>query len=132
MALGDFLFSHTEFKLVITRSFEVDIEAARGKNSDEYSKIAALIQLHKSDFQRLSLKDGDRVTVESKAGNVDVLATIGEKMEEGIAVMPHGPWSLTLVSIPSDESPPQLHGIVISISRSDEPVTSIDSLLDSS
>ena len=132
MALGDFLFSHTEFKLVITRSFEVDIEAARGKNSDDYSKIASLIQLHKSDFQRLSLKDGDRVAVKSKSGSINVLAKIGEKMEEGIVVMPYGPWSLALVSIPSDDAPPQLHGIEISISRSDEPITSIDSLLDSS
>ena len=39
MALGDFLFPHTELRLIITRSFESDIESVKDKFSNEYLQL---------------------------------------------------------------------------------------------
>ena len=37
--------------------------------------------------------------------------------------MPQGPWAMALVEAPSDDSPPIMHGIKVTATRSDEEVT---------
>ncbi len=130
MALGDFLFPHADLKLIVARSFETDIESVKGKFSTEYQENAALVRMNKGDLQRLGLKDGSTARVKAKAGSI-VVRTIGdEKVPEGSAVVPYGPWALALVSVPENGSPPQLHGVSITVTRTDEKVTSIDELLE--
>ncbi len=129
MALGDLLFPHMELKLVIVRSFKTDVEYAKGISSPEYITETALVRLNQTDMYRLSLKEGDNVSLKSPDGQVVVRTTADDKTPEGCAVMPHGPWALALVAIPKNETPPTLHGIVINALRTKEKVTSLEDLL---
>lgn len=132
MALGDFLFPHADLKLVIAHSFEADVEAVKDTLSKEFSESAARVRLSKGDLQRLGLKNGGHTSVKSKTGQVTLVAYGDEKVPEGTAVIPYGPWALSLVAVPEDDSPIQLHGISITVSRTDEKITSLDELLGSS
>jgi formylmethanofuran dehydrogenase subunit D len=131
MSLGDFLFPNVELKLVIVRSFKTDIEATRGTSSDKYAMETAVVHLHHSDMQKLSLKEGSTVSLKSQSGNVVVRATVDDKTPEGYAVMPQGPWALALVAIPEGKSPPTLHGIAVTATRSTEDITSVGLLFGS-
>jgi formylmethanofuran dehydrogenase subunit D len=130
MALGDFLFPNAELTLVITHSFEADVEAARNMSSQDYLDRAARIRLNKGDIKRLGLKEGGIVGVKSKTGNVIVRAFSDDKITEGMSLMPHGPWALALVQVPEDNSPIKLHGIPITVVRSEKEITSLESLFD--
>jgi formylmethanofuran dehydrogenase subunit D len=132
MALGDFLFPHADLKLIIARSFEADIESTKDILSKEFLDSAARLQLSKGDLQRLGLKDGGHVSIKSKTGNIVLVAYGDEKVPEGSAVIPYGPWALALVAIPKDDSPPQLHGVSITVTRSNDEVTPLEALLESS
>jgi formylmethanofuran dehydrogenase subunit D len=131
MALGDFLFPHADLKLVVARSFETDVESEKDKYSSEYQESAAMIRLNKADLQRLGLKDGTSANVKAKAGSIVVKAFSDDKIPEGTAVIPHGPWAMALVSVPDDDSPPKIHGVSVTVTRSDDKVTSLDELLES-
>lgn len=130
MSLGDFLFPNVELKLIIARSFKTDIEVARGIPSDRYTNETAIVRLHHSDMQKLSLKEGSTVSLKSSSGSVVVKAIADDKTPEGHAVMPQGLWALALVAIPEGTSPPAKHGIAVIATRSTEDITSIESLLD--
>ncbi|MFW9965751.1 MAG: molybdopterin dinucleotide binding domain-containing protein [Candidatus Thorarchaeota archaeon] len=130
MALGDFLFPHLDLKLVIAHSFEVDIEAERDKSSKEYQDLAARASFSKSDFQKLGIKEGGSVKIKSKAGQVVVGGFVDERLENGVASVPRGPWALSLVAVPTDGSPPKMHGIQVTATKTEEKVTSLDSLLE--
>ncbi|MFW9805641.1 MAG: molybdopterin dinucleotide binding domain-containing protein [Candidatus Thorarchaeota archaeon] len=131
MALGDFLFPHADLKLVIAHSFEADVEAAKDTLSKEFSDSAARVRLSRGDLQRLGLKDGGHTSIKSKTGQVVLVAYGDEKVPEGTAVIPYGPWALSLVSVPENDLPIQLQGISITVSRTDEKITSLDELLES-
>ncbi|MGY5856047.1 MAG: molybdopterin dinucleotide binding domain-containing protein [Candidatus Thorarchaeota archaeon] len=132
MALGDFLFPHADLKLIIARSFEADVESAKDILSKEFLDSAARLQLSKGDLQRLGLKDGGHANVKSKTGNIVLVAYGDEKVPEGSVVIPYGPWALSLVAVPKDDSPPQLHGVSVTVTRTDDKVTTLDALLESS
>ena len=132
MALGDFLFPHADLKLVVARSFEADVESAKNILSKEFLDSAARVRLSKGDLQRLGLKDGGHASIKSKAGTVVLAAYVDEKVPDSTAVIPYGPWALALVPVPKDESPPQLHGIAVTVTRSDDEVTPLEGLLESS
>lgn len=132
MALGDFLFPHADLKLVIARSFEADVESTKNIQSKEFLDSAARVRLSKGDLQRLGLKDGGHANIKSKAGSIVVAAYGDEKVPEGSAVVPYGPWALSLVSVPEDDSAPQLHGVSVTVSRSDDKITPLEALLESS
>lgn len=130
MALGDFLFPHLDLKLVIAHSFEVDIEAEKDKSSTEYQDLAARASFSKSDFQKLGIKEGGSVNIKSKAGQVVVSGYIDERLEKGVTSVPRGPWALALVAVPTDGSPPKMHGIQVTATKTADKVTSLDSLLE--
>jgi formylmethanofuran dehydrogenase subunit D len=132
MALGDFLFPHAELKLVIAHSFEADVESVKDILSKEFLENAARVRLSKGNLQRLGLKDGGTASIKSKAGKVVLVAYGDDKVPEGTAVIPYGPWALTLVAVPKDDSPPQMHGVSVTVTRTDDNVTSLDGLLESS
>lgn len=132
MALGDFLFPHAELKLVIAHSFEADVESVKDILSKEFLENAARVRLSKGNLQRLGLKDGGNASIKSKAGKVVLVAYGDDKVPEGTAVIPYGPWALTLVAVPKDDSPPQMHGVSVTVTRTDDNVTSLDGLLESS
>jgi formylmethanofuran dehydrogenase subunit D len=130
MALGDFLFPHLELKLVIAHSFEVDIEAEKDKSSKEYQDLAARASFSKSDFQRLGIKEGGSVNIKSNTAQVVVSGFIDERLGDGVASMPRGPWALSDVAVPTDGSPSKMHGIQVTAKKTDDKVTSLDSLLE--
>ena len=132
MALGDFLFPHADLKLIVARSFETDVESVKDKFSSEYQDSAAIVRLNKGDLQRLGLKDGGSASVKAKAGSIIVRAFGDDKVPEGSAIVPYGPWALALVSVPKDGSPPQMHGVSVTVTRTDEKVISLENLLESS
>ncbi|MFQ5833604.1 MAG: molybdopterin dinucleotide binding domain-containing protein [Candidatus Thorarchaeota archaeon] len=129
MSLGDFLFPQVELKLVISHSFETDIESVRNKASKEFQKLAARISLSKGNLQRLGLGEGDAVSVESMSGRIVVHAIPDDKLADDVAVMPRSPWALSLVAVPSDGAPVQLHDIQVTVTKSEDKVTSFDSIL---
>ncbi|MGQ4912747.1 MAG: molybdopterin dinucleotide binding domain-containing protein [Candidatus Thorarchaeota archaeon] len=131
MALGDFLFPHADLKLVIARSFEADVESAKDILSKGFTDKAARLRLSVGDMRRLGLKDGGHASIKSKVGGVVLVAYGDEKVPEGTAVVPYGPWALALVAVPEDGSPPQLHGISVTVTRSEEEVTPLEALLES-
>ncbi len=132
MALGDFLFPHADLKLVIARSFQADVESAKDILSKEFLDNAARLSLSVGDLQRLGLKDGGHASIKSKDGNV-VLAAFGdEKVPDGTVIVPNGPWALSLVGVPKKDTSPQLHGISVTVTRSDDEVTPLEGLLESS
>ena len=131
MALGDFLFPHAELKLVIARTFEADVESAKDILSKEFLDSAARVRLSKGDLQRLGLKDGGHASIKSKTVTIVLAAYVDEKVPENTAIIPYGPWALALVPVPKDDTPPQLHGISITITRSDDEVTPLENLLES-
>ena len=130
MALGDFLFPQLNAKLVIGHSFESDIESVNDKFSEEYSEKTALVKLNDADMKRLSVKDGMSVEIESETAMVVVRAIGDPKVPNEMALMVHGPWAMALVKVPNGKSPPQLHGIKVSIKKSQDEITSIQSLLE--
>ncbi|MFW9963780.1 MAG: molybdopterin dinucleotide binding domain-containing protein [Candidatus Sifarchaeia archaeon] len=132
MALGDFLFPHVDLKLVIAHSFEADVESAKNILSKEFHNNAAKVRLNKGDLQRLGLKNGGHASIKSKAGHIVLAAYSDERVTEGLAVIPYGPWALALVSVPVDDAPPQFHGVSITVTRTDDEVTPLESLLESS
>ncbi len=131
MALGDFLFPHADLKLIVARSFETDVESVKDKFSSDYQDSAAVVRLNTGDLKRLGLKDGNSANMKSKTGEIIVSALGDEKVPEGAAIVPYGPWALALVSVPLDGAPPQLHGVSVTVTRSDEKVTSLENLLES-
>ena len=130
MALGDFLFPHADLKLIVARSFETDIESVKDKFSSEYQDSAAVVRLNTGDLKRLGLKDGNNANLKAKAGSVVVSAIGDDKVPEGAAIVPYGPWALSLVSVPEQDSPPQLHGVAVTVTRTDDKVTSLEKLLE--
>ena len=131
MALGDFLFPHADLKLVIAHSFEADVEAVKDSLSKEFLDSAARVRLNLGDLKRLGLKDGGHASVKSKTGHVVLVAYGDEKVPEGSAVIPYGPWALALVAVPKEEDAVQLHGVPVTVTRSDDDVTSLDGLFGS-
>jgi formylmethanofuran dehydrogenase subunit D len=129
MALGDFLFPHADLKLIVAKSFETDVESVKDKFSTEYQDSAAIVRLNGGDLKRLGLKDGNTANLKTKTGNIFVNAIGDDKVPEGVAIVPYGPWAMALVSVPDDGSPPQLHGLAVTVTRSDEKVTSLQKLL---
>ncbi|UCE11236.1 MAG: hypothetical protein JSW61_04675 [Candidatus Thorarchaeota archaeon] len=128
MSLGDFLFPEVQLKLVIVHSFEADIKSVANTASESYRMAAALVWLNRSDFQRIGLKDGDVVSIKTSSKRINVQAFQSERTKEGLATMPRGPWSLHLARVNGDEGIAQLHGLPVSVSRSSEEVTSLESL----
>lgn len=131
MALGDFLFPQADLKLIVVRSFETDVESVKDKFSSEYLDSAAVVRLTKGDLQRLGLKDGNSANVKAKSGSIIVRAFGDDKVPEGSAIVPYGPWALALVSVPKDGAPPQMHGVSVTVTRTDDNITSLEDLLES-
>jgi len=132
MALGDFLFPHADLKLVIARSFEADVESAKDILSSKFFDSAARLRLSKGDLQRLGLKEGGHASIKSKTGTIVLAAYVDEKVPESRVVIPYVPWALDLVPVPKYDTPPQMHGISVTVTRSDDEVTPLEGLLETS
>lgn len=64
----------------------------RGKDSEDYLKNVALIELSEEDLKKLGIEEGSCVRVESKWGSIVVRCKSSKNLPEGVAFMPYGPW----------------------------------------
>ena len=97
-----------------------------GKLSDDYFKSVALAELDSDDFEKLGLKDGDNVEIESDYGSVVVKAVKSRKRHPGIVFIPMGPWANRLVNPDTYGSGmPTFKGIPVKVSKTEKKVLNV-------
>jgi formylmethanofuran dehydrogenase subunit D len=101
----------------------------KGRYTDEYRRLSALIILDKGDMARMGIEDGGMVLVKNDAGEIVVAARPSEDdPHPGVAFMTNSPWSNQLVK--GETSIPEFKNIEASITPSGRDVTSISELLE--
>lgn len=94
-----------------------------GKLTKGYYESVALVELDPEDFEKLGLKEGDCVKVESKYGSIVVKAVKSRRRHPGIAFIPMGPWANQVINPDTYGSGmPTLKGIEVSISKTSEEI----------
>ena len=97
-----------------------------GKFSDDYFKSVALAELDSDDFEKLGLKNGDNVEIESNYGSVVVKAVKSRKRHPGIVFIPMGPWANRLVNPDTYGSGmPTFKGIPVKVSKTEKKVLNV-------
>jgi len=97
-----------------------------GKLSDDYFKSVALAELDSDDFEKLGLKNGDNVEIESNYGSVVVKAVKSRKKHPGIVFIPMGPWANRLVNPDTYGSGmPTFKGIPVKVSKTEKKVLNV-------
>ena len=97
-----------------------------GKLSDDYFKSVALAELDSDDFEKLGLKNGDNVEIESNYGSVVVKAVKSRKRHPGIVFIPMGPWANRLVNPDTYGSGmPTFKGIPVKVSKTEKKVLNV-------
>jgi formylmethanofuran dehydrogenase subunit D len=113
-----------ELTLLTGRTTEQAISSLKGKNLEEYKKVAAVVYLSEKDMEKMALKDGENVKLETDAGFVVVKAKKSEEVSEGLAVIPPGPWLNMLVQPKLGEAGiPITRNIKVIIEKTSENIT---------
>jgi len=101
------------------------------KFSREYAESVAIVKLDRKDMERLNIKEGDRVRVKSKFGEVIVKAVESKTSCEGVAFIPMGPWANMLTDPDTKGSGmPTLKGIEVEVSPTTKEVSPIEVLIE--
>lgn len=88
-----------DVKIVTFRDIFQYEAGKKGRFSDEFRQLSAVILLDKQDMASLGVKDGERVLVENDINKVVVTAkTSDDEPHAGLAFMTNSPWSNQLVS----------------------------------
>ncbi len=125
MALRDFLYPYLEVRLILARALDVDmVQVGKGTLSKEYQEIAAQALISNKDAQRLNIKTGDFVELESRTGKVVVAAQVKDNQPEGLIVMQPSPWAFAVI-----ESISSSQGTKVTIKPSKGSVTLIHDLV---
>jgi formylmethanofuran dehydrogenase subunit D len=103
----------------------------KGKGSDEYRQLSAVILLDRQDMASLGVKDGDKVLVENETGKVVVAAkTSDDDPHAGLAFMATSPWSNQLERDDvCDPGVPGFKGISAKVEPSKANVTQISEIV---
>ncbi len=117
--------------IVIIRDIFQDEAAKKGRFTDEYRQLSALIILDKQDMVQLGAKDGQRLKVENDVGSIVVATKASEgDSHPGLAFMYNSPWSNQLISDNDcTTSPPDARGIMARISLTDANITQISEIM---
>ncbi len=85
--------------LIAGRSTKQGVSLNVGKHSPEYQEVVTTLEMNPDDMARLGLKDGDRVRLRSKVGEVIVRckARKPDDLPSGVAFLPFGPASTQLM-----------------------------------
>ena len=87
-----------DVKIVTYRDIFQYEAGTKGRFSDEYRQLSAVILLDKLDMASLGVKDGEKVLVENDLSKVVVAAKTSEdEPHAGLAFMTNSPWSNQLV-----------------------------------
>ncbi|MCS7121239.1 MAG: tRNA CCA-pyrophosphorylase [Archaeoglobaceae archaeon] len=118
-----------EVELVTGRTLEQGATVEE-KLTENYFYAVNYIELNEEDFASLKLKDGDRVKVKTKFGEVVVFAKKGD-LPKGVAFMPLGPYA-NIVIDPNTAGTgmPKFKGVRAKIEKTEERVLSIRELLE--
>lgn len=101
MGFGQFLAAPEQKITIVTyRDIFQSAVMEKGRFSEEYLKLSAVIKMDAADIKKLGVKDGDTVIVKNDGGKVVVRVESSgyDTPHQGIAYMPNSPWSNTLVS----------------------------------
>lgn len=118
-------------KIVTFRDIFQYEAAKKGRYSEEYRKLSALIILDKGDMARMGVNDGQNVSIANDVSSVIVTAKVSDdEPHPGLAFMTNSPWSNQLVRDDTcDMGIPEFKGIVAKVAPSGERVTEISELL---
>ena len=93
----------SEFELITGRTRRQADGLHLGKDSEEYRQATALVEMSAEDIARLGLEEGDRVRLQTAAGEVQVPVYTGD-LPSGLLFMPMGPTANALVGTDTDAS----------------------------
>ena len=116
--------------LVTGRTIDQGRSLDIGKNTEEYYKSVAIVELDEEDMLKIGVKEGENVKITSKFGEVTVRVKKSRHKHPGIVFMPMGPWANQLTDPRTHGTGmPTLKSIEVSISRTLEKVLDIEQLL---
>ena len=101
MGFGQFLAAPEQKITIVTyRDIFQSAVMEKGRFSEEYLKLSAVIKMDAADIKKLGVKDGDTVIAKNDSGKVVIRVESSgyDASHPGIAYMPNSPWSNTLVS----------------------------------
>ena len=85
-----------QFRLITGRTRAQGDGLHQGRDSEAYERATQLVELNKEDMAVLGLDEGDRVTITTPAGHVEVPAQKGN-LPQGMLFMPMGPAANLLI-----------------------------------
>jgi len=104
------------------------------KLTHDYFKSVSYCELNEKDFNKLGLKEGDRVKIRTEYGEAVLFARKNEVEEleipEGIVFIPMGPYANLVINPYTDGTgTPQYKGVKGFIERTDKEVPGIQEIL---
>lgn len=115
--------------LLSGRTTKQGVAAEIGKTSDDYLQNVALIQLNPQVMEKLGLKEGDTVEVQTKYGSCVVKCQKSD-IDETMGFMPYGPWANLLIGSDTQSTGmPDSKGVEAEIQKTDKKVESVDEIM---
>lgn len=116
--------------LLTGRTTKQGVTSEIGKTSDDYLQNVAVIQLNLKVMEKVGIKDGDAVEVQTTFGSCVVRCQTSD-IEENMGFMPYGPWAnLLMGSDTQSTGMPDAKGVEADIAKTDKNVESVDSILE--
>jgi len=119
-----------QFKLIIARTHNSELMSKIGSLNNDYANSVAVVFISKSSMAEIGVKDGDKVEVSSLFGSVVVKVKADDGLEDGVAVMPMSPWSMSLIPpFMGQEGFPIYGRTIVSIKPASRSITELQELL---
>ena len=120
-----------DVKIVTFRDIFQYEAGKKGRFSDEFRQLSAVILLDKQDMASLGVKDGDKVLVENEISKIVVAAkTSDDEPHAGLAFMINSVWSSQLLRDDlCNASVPGFKGITAKVGPSQGEVTRIPEIV---
>ena len=118
--------------LVSGRTSQQGVGLEEGKTSDNYVKSVNHVQLCPDDAEKMKLKEGSAVSVETRHGSVVVNWRPSKELEAGMVFFPYGPWANQVYGYETEGTGmPIFKGIEATVSPAKGKVKSIEELVKS-
>ena len=118
--------------LVSGRTAQQGVGLEEGKTSDNYVKSVNHVQLCPDDAEKMKLKEGSAVSVETRYGSVVVYWRPSKELKPGMVFFPYGPWANQVYGYETEGTGmPIFKGIEATVSPAKGKVKSIEELVKS-
>ena len=87
-----------QIRIVIVPDIFQSSAGYRGKLSEEYQNLSAVVYLDQNDMKHWSIKDGEKVTLSSASEKIVVIARESDEEHPGIGLMPPSVYSMRILS----------------------------------